>query len=213
MHSEKAWNPRTWQNSYGRNKGYREEPRRPPGHSRVSSPIPAPAGLELIRAFLNTRTPKGDELRSARDLSDWLSRHGLLPAGIELTPSDLERARDARAGLRALLSANSGARLDDAVIARLDRAAVGARAQIRFDRDGGSRFEQLSRDLDDALGTVFGLVHVARCEGEWPAFKLCRAPDCRQAYFDYTKSRNGKWCTKRCGYKVKARAARRRAAK
>ena len=203
--------PSTWTNPRGRNRGYREEPRRPAGQSRVSSPIPAPGGLELVQAFLNTVTSKSDELKTPSSLSDWLSRNGLLPAGTELTPEDLERARDARSGLRALLATNSGADLNDVTLARLDRAAVGARAQIRFDRDGTSRFELISRNLDDALGTLLGFVHVARSEGKWPAFKLCAHPGCRQAFFDFTKSRNGKWCTKRCGAKIRAKAQRRAA--
>ncbi len=157
-------------------------------------------------------TLRADELATPRSLGDWLSRNSLLAAGTELARADLERARDARSGLRALLAANGGRKLDDATVARLDRAAVGARAQIRFDRDGTSRFEVISRDLDDALGTLFGFVHVARSEGKWPAFKLCARPDCRRAFYDFTKSRNGRWCTRRCGDKIRAKA-RRQAAK
>ncbi len=198
-------------NAYGRSKGYREEPRRPPGHSRVSSPIPAPAGLEVVQAFLNTVDVKAgkDELGTPRALSDWLSRNGMLPAGTRLTEADLERARAARAGVRALVVENSGGRLDEAAVAGLDRAAVGARAQVRFNPDGASRLELIARDLDDALGTLFAFVHVARAEGKWPSLKLCARPGCRRAFFDFTKSRNGKWCTRRCGDKVRAARARR----
>ncbi len=203
----------THSNFQGRNRGYREEPRRPPGQSRVSTPIPAPDGLELVQAFLNTVAPGTDELQTPRSLSDWLSRNGLLAAGTELTRADLERARDARSGVRALLAANSGSKLDDAAMAKLDRAAVGARVQIRFDRDGRSRFELIARDLDDALGTLFGFVHVARSEGKWPAFKLCAHPDCRRAFYDFTKSRNGRWCTRRCGDQIRGARARQRAAR
>ncbi len=198
---------------YERSSGYPEDPRRPPGQSRVSSPIPAPGDLELVQAFLNTVTPKMDELETPAHLSAWLARNGLLPAGTRLTPEDLERARTARAGLHALSLANSGRSLDDAALAGLDRAAIGARAQIRFDRDGSSRFEHISRDLDDALGTLFGIVHVARCEHKWSALKLCAHPECRRAFYDFTKSHNGKWCTSRCGNKIRAKANRRRTAR
>ena len=144
---------------YNKIRGVKEEPRRPPGLSRISSPIPAPGGLELVQAFVNTASPASDELRTPRGLSDWLSRNGLLPAGTELTKADLERARDARTGLRALLVTNGGGRLNNSAVARLDRATVGARAQIRFDRHGTSRFELISRDLDDALGVLLGNRH------------------------------------------------------
>ncbi len=198
-----------WANIRGRNVGYKEESRRPSGHYRVSSPIPAPDDLGIVQVFLNTSVSKKDELNAPRGLSDWLSRNGLLPAGTELTITDVARTRDVRTGLRALLAANGGSSLDEASVAKLDRAAVGARVQIRFDRDGSSRIELISRDLDDVLGTLLGFVHAARSEGKWPAFKLCAHPECRRAFFDFTKSRNGKWCTRRCGDKIRAKAHRR----
>ena len=198
-----------WKNVRGRNRGYKEEPRRPAGQSRVSSPLLAPGSLRLVQALLNTVGPQVEELDTPGSLSDWLSRNGLLPAGTELTRSDLERIRDTRSGLRALLATHSGGTLDQASVALLNRAAVGARAHIRFDRDGTSRFELISRDLDDALGILLGFVHLARAEGKWPAFKLCGHPGCRRAFFDFTKNRNGKWCTRRCGDKIRAKAKRR----
>ena len=195
----------------GRNRGYRETPRRPPGHDRAASLDPAPGDLELVQAFLNTLRlkPKGDDLAGPRALADWLSRHGLLPAGFELDRDHVARARDARSGLRTLLAANSGANLDEGAVERLDQAAIGARAQARFDRDGSSRFELVSRDFDDALGTILGMAHAALGRDDWRAFKLCAHPECRRAFFDFTKAGNAKWCTRRCGNKARAKAWRR----
>jgi hypothetical protein len=193
-------------------RGVKEPSQTPPGEKRIASPIPAPGGLAEVQAFLNTvkRTKKKttDELATPRDLSDWLSRRGLLPAGTRLTPSDLERARDTRDGLRALLLAHNGYDLDEEAVARLDRAAVGARAQVRFDRDGTSRLERVSRDFDDALGTLLGFVHAAQSAGIWPRFKACASAECRAAFYDFSKGRLGKWCTTRCGDKIRARAFR-----
>jgi predicted RNA-binding Zn ribbon-like protein len=151
-----------------------------------------------------------DELATPRDLAAWLSRNALLPAGLELSAADLDRARAARGGLRAQLAAHGGGSLDQSALRRLDEAAVGARAQVRFDRDCTSRLELISRDFDDALGTLLGLVHAASCEGKWQALKLCDHPQCGRAYFDFTKNLSGRWCTRRCGDKIRAKAHRRR---
>lgn len=194
-------------------RGYKEKPRLPRGASRVASPIVAPGGLGAVQALLNTVVVKTrtDELETPRDLSDWLTRQGMLPAGTELTEADLKRTRDVREGLRALAALNRGAGVDVAAVARLDQAALGARAQIRFDADGGSRLDPVCRDFDDALGTLLAYVHLARVEGKWPWFKLCDDPKCRRAYFDFTKSRTGLWCTRRCGERVRSREYRQRA--
>lgn len=201
----------------GRSRGYREEARRPPGQSRDASVIPAPGRLEILQELLNTLNgPDGtDALQSPLDLSDWLSKKGLLPAGLELDGADLERARAVRAGLRALVRVHgrTGKALgepDPEAVARLDRAAVGARAQVRFDRDGSSRFDLVSRTFEDALGALLAIVHMAQADGTWSALKVCAHPRCRQVFFDFTKGSNGKWCTRRCGDKIRAQTHRRR---
>ena len=151
--------------------------------------------------------PKGDELKTPRGLSVWLSRNGLLPAGTVLTADDVTRARDARFGLRALVAAHGVYELNEEAVAGLDRAAIGARAQVRFGLEG-SRLELISRDFGDALGTLLGIVHTAEAADTWAAMKTCANPECRQAFFDYTKSLNGKWCCKRCGARMRARVHR-----
>lgn len=79
---------------------------------------------------------------------------------------------------------------------------------MRFDRDGTTRLERVSRDFDDALGTLLGFVHEAQSAGTWPRFKACASGECRAAFYDFSKGRLGKWCTKRCGDKIRARAFR-----
>ncbi len=192
-------------------RGVKEPARVPPGQDRIATPIPAPGGLEVVQAILNTLDVKAetDELRTPAALAALLSRHGLLASGVELGRKDLERALQVRRGLRSLLLAHSGGEADEEAVASLDRAALGARAQVRFDRDGNSRLEPAGGDFDEALGTLLGFVHEARCTGKWPSFKLCANGECRRSFFDFTKSRTGKWCTRRCGERVRARAFRR----
>lgn len=192
-------------------KGVKEPARVPPGQDRLTTLIPAPDGLEAIQAFLNT-SPTWDEedaLRTPRDLANLLARHGLLADGTELDADDLERARRIRHGLRTLLLAHTGGEIDAEAIADLDRAAAGAQPRLRFDADGGSRLATAGRDFDEALGTLLGRVHEARCSGQWRSLKLCANDRCRKTFFDFTKSHTGRWCTRRCGERVRARDYRR----
>ena len=194
-----------------RKPGIKEKARTPPGYDRIAKPIPAPGKLEILQAFVNTLgiAAKADALDTPRALSDWMSRYGLLAVGTELTRQDLERARAVRRGLYALLRANNGADIDPAAIDGLDQAVLGARAQVRVDRDGTTRLELVSRDLNDAIGTLLGFVHEAHSSGDWPKFKVCAHPKCRRAFFDFTKNVSGKWCTRRCGERVRSDKYRR----
>ncbi len=180
---------------------------------RTSEPQPAPGDLAKVQAFLNTATPKGgEELTSPRRLADWLARHKLLDTGVELGGEDLRQALDARQGLRALASARMAGRQADAEnLGRLQRAAAGARPDVRIDGGGPAGFESAGRGLGDALGTLLATVAAARRAGEWQLLKLCARDGCHRAFFDLSQSRTGKWCTARCGDRVRAAAYRRTA--
>ncbi|HEX9868883.1 MAG TPA: CGNR zinc finger domain-containing protein [Candidatus Tectomicrobia bacterium] len=188
---------------------------RRPGRRRAedtaSVAAAAPGELELVQAFVNTATPKAtaEELRSPRDLARWLSRRGLTSPAAELTDDDLRRAVAAREALRSLLWANNGGELDAGAFERLDRAISGARFQLRFDRDGTVRFEPVVGGLDAALGTLLEIVASARLAGRWPRLKACADGECRGAYYDSSRSGTNKWCTRRCGARVRAREHRR----
>ena len=190
-------------------RGVKEPPRVPPGQDRISTPIPAPGNLEAIQSFVNTADHDGDGLRTPRDLTDLLARLGLLPADTALGADDLERARLVRRGLRALMHSHAGGDTDEDAVAQLGRAAAGTHARVRFDPEGATHLELVGRDFDDALGTLLGFVHEARCTGQWTSLKLCANPECRKSFFDFTKSHTGKWCTRRCGDRIRARAFRR----
>lgn len=193
-------------------RGVKEKSRTPPGEDRISSPIPAPGGLAVVQSFLNTFDFKKrhDQLATPRDLSDWMSRQGILPAGTRLTKEDLSRALAARAGLCALIMAQNGYKIGEKWVAKLDRAGMGARSQVRFEPDGTTRIELVSRHFDDALGTLLGLVHAAQAAKIWPRFKACANRECHAAFYDFSKGGQGRWCTKRCGDRIRAREFRRK---
>ena len=108
------------------------------------------------------------------------------------------------------MRSNSGKKdLDTQAVNLLDQAADGAKVQVRFDPDGSSRFESSGASVDEALGYVLGLVMLARAAGHWPRFKLCADDECQAAFYDFSKSGRGKWCTTRCGDRIRSRKYRR----
>ncbi len=174
---------------------------------------PAPGGLETVQAFLNTAKTdtQSEQLATPRHLARWLSRRTLLPAGAKLTDDDRKRAIEVREGIRALLRVNAGGKIDSKALERLDGAISRARFQLRFDPDASFRFEPATSGIEEPLGALLEIAVVeSRVAGSWPKFKACANPDCRRAYYDATKGQTGKWCTTRCGDKIRARAQRRR---
>jgi len=120
----------------------------------------------------------------------------------DLAPS-LRREAD-REALRALLRENAGAKPRPDAVERLDEAIADARFQLRFNRDGAARFEPASAGLDDALGRILETVVTAQHTGDWTRLKACGLASCRRAFWDASKSRTTKWCTARCGDRVRS---------
>lgn len=183
---------------------------RPKKRAKRLEPKPAPGDLRIVQAFLNTDDLKGgtDELAEPRGLSDWLARHGLIGGGAaKLTKTDLGRALDVRDGIRALVTAGSREKVDADAVRRLDKVAQVARARVRFFDDGTNQFE--ADDLDEALGLLIALVVLARSQGRWPKLKICGDGGCRAVFYDFSSNGSTKWCTRRCGDRIRARTYRR----
>jgi predicted RNA-binding Zn ribbon-like protein len=174
----------------------------------------APGGLELVRAFVNTREIEEDTdvLDSPRALRDWLAEQDLLAAEAAATDDDLEHALALREALRRLLRANNGeeasAALDRAG-AELETAARRAALAVRFAPD--ARVEPMAGGVDGALGGLLARVATAMGDGTWRRLKACAADDCQWAFYDSSRNRSGVWCTMQtCGNRAKARSFRSR---
>jgi predicted RNA-binding Zn ribbon-like protein len=51
----------------------------------------------------------------------------------------------------------------------------------------------------------------AQADGTWSRLRVCRNPDCRWAFFDRSRNRQGTWCTMAaCGNRDKNRRFRAR---
>ena len=171
----------------------------------------AQGDLRILQAFANTLDveAKTDDLSSPSVLADWLSSRGLFdPATGELGSRELETALGVRAALRRLLLGNLGVKVDEATFQTLDRAAAGARFQLRLTREG-SRYEVLSKSFADALGRIVEIVATAQQDGLFRRLKVCASKECRTAFYDASKGGTQRWCLPKCGVKVRVQAYRR----
>jgi predicted RNA-binding Zn ribbon-like protein len=163
---------------------------------------PAPGGLALVQAFLNTHydltAEHGGEVLVHPDaLAAWLAGHELL----------------AREALRALALANHGGNPDPAAYETLDRAAAGAFTGVRIEPGGASFATASPSSLDAALGPLLARTAAAMLDGSWPRLKACPGRGCGWAFYDHSRNQSARWCAmKVCGDREKARTYYRRRA-
>lgn len=161
---------------------------------RYDLPKAAPGPLREVQLLINSCDVHG----GVEWLPDWLAERGL-GAG------ELERARELREALRALVLENNGFPHDEAALGVLNRAL--ARLRLLAEpggtvRVGGGR---------DALDEVVAAVARAMLDGSWGRLKACR--NCAWSFHDYSPNRSAAWCSMQiCGNRTKTRAYRRRRA-
>lgn len=172
----------------------------------------APAGLELVRQFVNTLDVElaTDALATPAGASEWLAAHSL-GDDEPLANDDAERLRRLREALRDLLDANnSGEEPPATALAILNDQAGEAALGLRFDA-GGAELVSSCGGVDSAIATILATVHEAMRERTWARLKACPADDCRWAFYDHSRNRSGTWCRmEECGNRAKARAYRER---
>lgn len=170
---------------------------------------PAPGDLSLVQAFLNTvdREAGTDELASPLALAGWLKRHGLLAAGCELGPKDLQKVLRVREGWRSLLA---GSKKEQAIIEALDEATAAAGLRVRHLKGCNIHFEPTADGLDGALGRLLVIAGEARGDGTWRRLRVCANPTCRAVFYDFSTNHSGKWCRPRCGNRRISRDSKRR---
>ena len=174
---------------------------------------PAPGALRLVQAFVNTvdREHGPDLLDEAAGLEEWLDRH-LMPARV--SRADLDRARDLREALRALMLANNGEPYDAGAQTVLERSSRRARLEAAFPPDGAALVPRAD-GVDAALGRILAAAFAAMLDGSWQRLKACPRDVCGWAFYDRSTNASATWCSMRvCGGRVKAGAyyRRRRAA-
>ncbi len=158
---------------------------------RYDIPKAAPQPLREVQLLLNSA-----DLENERDwLPEWLAKRGL--------DGQEERATALREGLRALVLANNGVRLDEEALATVNDAAK--RLALEVDSAGAPLVTVQGDALDQVVAIAFG----AMLDGTWRRLKACR--NCRWSFYDYSPNRSATWCSMQlCGNRKKTRAYRSR---
>lgn len=172
----------------------------------------APAGLELVRAFLNTwsvpndtREPRDDLAALAAEPAAW---RRALPGLEPPEPQALPQLRRLREALRAALGREHPSELQP-WLQRLPLLA-------QLPAAGTSRPVALVPRTDSATGHLLAQAVMAVADGTWYRLRAC--PDCRFVFYDTSRNGGRTWCRmtrddaggRSCGSLAKARAKRTR---
>ena len=172
----------------------------------------APAQLELVREFVNTRDVEDDTdaLAAPADAATWLRAHGL-GSGESIDADDHTRLIAVREALRGLLLANnSGDAPPPDCLEVLNEQSAEAAVVLRFDADGAALVTRCG-GVDSAIARLLAIVHGAMNDRTWTRLKACPADDCLWAFYDHSRNRSGTWCNMgECGNRAKARRWRER---
>jgi predicted RNA-binding Zn ribbon-like protein len=182
------------------------------GHTASAKPAPAP--LDLVQRFVNTRNRMRvyDRLGSTEDAGRWLYEAGYgskTPVG----ESELKRLRTIRESLRTILAARTGGSFEElqSGAARLDKLGTSVTLRPGFDSEGGPRLIAASEGMERLVEDLLAAAIWARHKGLWERLKACANEDCRWVFYDRSKNRSGNWCVMEiCGSRAKMQAYRRR---
>ncbi|HVL33730.1 MAG TPA: CGNR zinc finger domain-containing protein, partial [Actinomycetota bacterium] len=165
----------------------------------------------VVQGFVNSRDPERgvDAWHDADHLRDFLVESNLLDAGVDVTGVHLDRAKQIREALRALLLANAGEELTPADVEAL--SCVSGRVCLGVDDGGRARLVADTDTVDGAFAGVMAIVMEAMADGTWDRLKACRRHSCLWAFYDRSKNKSGQWCSmKVCGNREKTREYRER---
>ena len=172
---------------------------------------PAPASLQRVQSFLNTRSTgrpaEPDLLAGPTSANSWL-RALDWPTRPRLSTSDLTPLRELREALQAEVEAGR----DGSEQARSDLARQLAKLAWKLRLTEG----RLTLAVEGAgwrqvAGTVLSDVLAAQQHGQWPRLKACRNEPCSVVFYDSSKNQSRVWHnTSDCGNLINLRAARAR---
>jgi predicted RNA-binding Zn ribbon-like protein len=178
----------------------------------------APPSLLPVQAFVDTLDLdlQTDVLAHSDEALAWLADAGLREQDQPGSDTDLRLAREVRESLRAMIGRNTGGPpLTEAELRPLEqvtsqatlRLQVSAAGRVGLGTGGGPG------RLADGLAGLLLAVRDAQADGSWDRLKLCGNPDCRWAFYDGSRSRQGAWCEMAsCGNRLKNRSLRARRA-
>jgi predicted RNA-binding Zn ribbon-like protein len=181
---------------------------------RLAADLPtAPAPLDMVQAFVNTRLITADNPYAREDLSSpaaldawWAERDP--DVSLNSTDDDLELAIAVREGLRGSLARHgpAGTDVDAAALDRLEAVTAKLPLRATFEPGQGPVIALAAGSTAHALAGLLARTVQGRIDGTWTRLKVCRDPACRAAFYDTSKNRSGTWCSMRlCGARAKQR--------
>jgi hypothetical protein len=182
-----------------------------PPQIRRLAPQPAPADLESLLALLNTaerfieyygkRRGWREKLPNRDALERWLADQDIVPEGTELS---LDEHRRTLALRDAILQRVGTEDTDEPeTLRRLREFGGAARFRVCFDDEGSPDLEAVGDGLESAFATWLWLLVSAVREGRWERVKRCEG--CLRIFYDHAPSRITKYCTTRCGDRIRGR--------
>jgi predicted RNA-binding Zn ribbon-like protein len=176
---------------------------------------PAPPGLALVQAFLNTTDREAgiDALIDLDGLGAWLDDHGFPATSGSLREGDRRRLVTFREALRSVIAGRDHGAVDQAALVTVNDAASEAALTVRLDGQGVAALEPAVTGLDALVAQVLGDIAAAGRDGTWSRLKVCPRLPCGWAFYDASKNRSGRWCAMSiCGGRTKSARARSRRA-
>jgi predicted RNA-binding Zn ribbon-like protein len=170
----------------------------------------AHGGLALVQEFLNTReihpSYGADLLADTDDANEWV-RHAVTQWREDAEPptfskADLRWLRGLREQFVDLVDPEhaSGPVTPARVTVGLAPAA-----------DGAVHLEPVGTGRTWLASALWAETLLAQQNGTWPRLKLCRAQECRSAFYDGSRNNSGAWHNvKTCGNRANLRASRER---
>ncbi|MFJ6833355.1 CGNR zinc finger domain-containing protein [Streptomyces sp. NPDC091209] len=185
---------------------------------------PAPGGLALIEALVNTLDIESGA--DSLDTPEGLARFGLAAA-------EAEGARELRESLRAVCLAHAGHPAHRKVTP-LGELLARAPLRVTVDEDGGAaRLVPATGATSPAASPasvafpapvssspsvassaplafrIAAAIAESLVDDTWPRLKACEAPTCHWAYYDRSPAGRGRWCSMSvCGARAKMRRYR-----
>ncbi|MDQ1010378.1 putative RNA-binding Zn ribbon-like protein [Streptomyces sp. V4I23] len=157
---------------------------------------PAPGGLALIEALVNTL-----DIDSGADSLDAPEAQ----ARFALTPQDVPAARVLREALREACLAHAGHGTSTA----LDALLADAPLRVTVSPSGEAALRPSGPPT--LLARVAEAVATGAADGTWMRLKACEADDCQWAYYDRSPAARSRWCSMAvCGARAKMRTYRAR---
>ncbi|MCP3820500.1 CGNR zinc finger domain-containing protein [Streptomyces sp. A3M-1-3] len=155
---------------------------------------PAPGGLALVEALVNTLSVDTGEDRLAETFA--------------LSGDELAGAEELREALRAACLAHAGQDMPPEAAGTLTRLLSGAPLVVTVDQEGAAALSAAG-DGSGLTARIAAAVAEAVTAGTWSRLKACEAEDCRWAYYDRSPAGRSRWCTMSvCGSRAKMRTYR-----